>query len=104
MCLSFWNGKDKCSFGCGAVALSHANPKVRQQTLEWLKTCVASESKDSLKQVQSQITPGAAKLTDDSLPAIREAALAVLLEFCLKVTDGYTLYVSVVRIVMVIAL
>lgn len=76
MCVVCWNG---------AGALGHANPKVRQQTLEWLKICTASEPKDNLKQVQAQLTPVTAKLADDSSPAIREAALAVLLEFCLKV-------------------
>lgn len=70
---------------CIAGALGHANPKVRQQTLEWLQICTSSEPKEGLKPIQAQIVNSVAKLADDPTPAIREAALSVLLELCLKV-------------------
>ncbi|GMH42322.1 hypothetical protein BSKO_10241 [Bryopsis sp. KO-2023] len=62
------------------------NPKIRGDTLAWLKKCAAFENKDTLNKVQAQLVPAVAKLADDATPAVRENALGVLVEFCLKAT------------------
>lgn len=76
-------------------ALAAAHPKVREGTLAWLATCVSRETRGSMMKLLAAVIPAAAKCTDDGAPAIREAAMAFLVQAALKVSMGVHSWVGV---------
>lgn len=72
-----------------AAALGHANPKIKEETLNWLKEAVQSEKKDSLGKLAQALLPAAAKCAEEATPSLREAALAFFVGFTIKVGISY---------------
>lgn len=68
-------------------ALNHQNPKVKQCTLEWMKTCIDSATKQAAAKLVPVYNAAIANCSDDATPLTRERALAVLVSFCLKATS-----------------
>jgi hypothetical protein len=71
-----------------AAALGHANPKVKEETLGWLKAEVGFEAKPALSKLAPQLLPPAAKCAEEAVPSLREAALAFMVAFAVKVRRG----------------
>lgn len=74
-----------CLFTINAAAISHANPKVKEDSLAWLAGEVSAEAKPALSKLAPILLPPAAKCAEEASPALREAAVSFLVAFAHKV-------------------
>ncbi|CAD7700615.1 unnamed protein product [Ostreobium quekettii] len=70
------------------AALGHNNPKVKQETLDWLKGCIDTSTKQEMSKVLGTIIPAVTKAANDPTPAIREKAFAALCSLSTKVSSA----------------
>lgn len=75
-------------FGIFAAALGHANPKVKEDTLTWLREEVVRELKPALSKLAPLLLPAAAKAAEEAAPSLREAAMGFMVAFAIKVRLG----------------
>ena len=68
-----------------AAAVGHANPKVREDTLQWLAQAIRREAKQNLKALVPTLLSAASKCADEATPAMREAAMGFMAAFAAKV-------------------
>jgi hypothetical protein len=68
-----------------AARLPRPHTQVKEGTLAWLTGCVVRETKAGVVKLVPAVIPAAAKCAEDGSPAIREAALAFLVQAALRV-------------------
>uniref|UniRef100_A0A061RZH6 Cytoskeleton-associated protein 5 n=1 Tax=Tetraselmis sp. GSL018 TaxID=582737 RepID=A0A061RZH6_9CHLO len=66
------------------AALSHTNPKVKQETLKFLVQTIKSRDEPFVKRLHKGLLPLLAKCVEEPTPALREAAMACLAEVAAK--------------------
>eukprot|EP00983_Pelagomonas_calceolata_P131435 1161776-Pelagomonas_calceolata.AAC.3 len=64
--------------------LSHASPKVKEETLGWLRTAVCEEPKPTLSKLAPLLLQPASKCAEEATPSLREAALAFMVAFAIQ--------------------
>lgn len=85
--------KRRSDFTHPTAALGHANPKVKEDTLTWLKEEVVRELKPALSKLAPLLLPAAAKAAEEAAPSLREAAMGFMVAFAIKVGIGAQLIV-----------
>lgn len=68
-----------------AGGLGHANPKVKEETLGWLRVAVCEEPKQTLSKLAPLLLQPASKCAEEAAPSLREAALAFMVAFAIQV-------------------
>ena len=73
------------SFPLTTGGLGHASPKVKEETLGWLRTAVCEEAKAALSKLAPLLLQPASKCAEEAFPSTREAALAFMVAFAIQV-------------------
>ncbi len=75
-----------CHIHVPTAALSSASPKVKEDTLGWLREAVGREGKPALTKLAPVLLPPAAKCAEEAAPSLREAAMSFMVAFAIKVS------------------
>lgn len=65
--------------------MGHTNPKVKEDTVNWLREAVKQEAKPNLSKLAPQLLPAAAKCAEEATPSLREAAMSFMAAYAVKV-------------------